>query len=430
MFEAFSDALYTGTCDLHGRDNSGLRWPPRHKQNAASIINHVTWYSDWLYNKSEKYAQQHDLPLKTVLLNPKRKASRAEYLSNLAAYHHRKNRAFLSYAFDDKAARSQAEYSRTIHTKNTTPLFRTEPAKAFPEQFFWELLQAFTIPGSKQTDPIFKRLNLKNCLITLLMHYGARRVSEPFHLYINDIMEDPEKKGSALVKLHHYESGKPPQLDHRSKQCTNRRDYLKQVFGRLPRKDSACSKSYYCGWKNPVVNKECYLVVNWFYPNAGELFWKLWRLYLQHQYVSGDHPFAFTNKNGEPASYHKFIEAHARAVRRIGLDPRKDSGTTAHGHRHAYGHRARAAGIDPITLQRMMDHSSIESQRTYTVPTGEEIRKELKERADGLHLTPAQTTTQKFTGKGRGQDPLLMGFSDVDPLELLSGRYPQLAQGS
>src|SRR5262249_14351604 len=79
-----------------------------------------------------------------------------------------------------------------------------------------------------------------------------------------------------------------------------------------------------------------------------------------------------------------YQDAHARAVRRIGLVPAKMNGTTEHGHRHAYGQRARRGAVDNIVTQRGMHHKSIESQAVYTEPSISEVTSALERATEAL----------------------------------------------
>ena len=47
-------------------------------------------------------------------------------------------------------------------------------------------------------------------LITLLLNGAGFRMSEPFHLYLWDVMEDPSHKGRALVLIQHPSWGAAP----------------------------------------------------------------------------------------------------------------------------------------------------------------------------------------------------------------------------
>jgi integrase len=75
---------------------------------------------------------------------------------------------------------------------------------------------------------------------------------------------------------------------------------------------------------------------------------------------------------GRPYSLAQYNKAHAAACKRIGLTVAKASGTTPHGHRHAYARRLNNAGIEPALIRRFMHHASPESQAVYTQATTKE----------------------------------------------------------
>ena len=104
-----------------------------------------------------------------------------------------------------------------------------------------------------------------------------------------------------------------------------------------------------------------------------------------------------------------FIGQHAKAVERIGLIPAKVLGTTAHGHRHAYGQGLAKAKLGALVIKKAMHHSSLESQEIYTEPEYEQVQTMIEEslrRSDGDE--PDRPNLADF------------GFHDFDPLELLT----------
>ena len=114
------------------------------------------------------------------------------------------------------------------------------------------------------------------------------------------------------------------------------------------------------------------------------------------------HPFAFVSHHGkhkgEPYSIKSFQGAWERAVKRIGLIPGKRHGTSPHGARHGFGMRANKGKVDPFTAQEAFAHSSVDSQRTYRVPSTEQVTEEMDcatlkiqydERMMGANITPS-----------------------------------------
>ena len=414
MFAEFTDALRTGTCDKDGVDPSDLRWKPRN--DAKNIVYHVTTFSDWL---------SEDSGGETELLNPKRKSTQYEYRLNLAAYHHKINRAFLSHTFDDLKFINNAKTSRNISYSNNKSLMSSmEPIYYFNEDDFPRLInEGFKTSSNNIVES--KNYNIRNILITLLMHYGGLRVCEPFHLYLDDISEDPDRKGHALVKVHHPTDGIAPKYfrDKYKKNNANRREYLSQTYGLEPRWNHPI-KSYCAGWKDPLLDspKGKYFVVQWFPLHAGNYFFKLWKQYLKYHFIrpqKNRHPFAFTNKDGDPLSIFSYTKSHTRSVEKIGLKYGKEYGTTKHGHRHAYGQRLSDAKIDPLIIKKSMHHKSIESQIVYTMPSANKVRNELKKASEKLLFE----SESKITNRGTLGDNLssIKKYENTDPIELFSG---------
>ena len=124
-----------------------------------------------------------------------------------------------------------------------------------------------------------------------------------------------------------------------------------------------------------LTSKSGYFEVVFNPPHKAEEFLLVWANYLKYQRVEPargeNHPFAFTNSKGMPETLKNFQRLHRRAVEKIGL-------VVKHGHRHAYGFRARQAGLDQIAIQKAMHHKSPHSCLVYIKPTLEEVTEALK----------------------------------------------------
>lgn len=425
LFKVFVKRLWKGTIGRDGTDPSGLYWRPRKRDDAGYLVNRVSEFSDFMADK-----------LGTTQLNPFKHATSYEEMLNWAAYLHRKARALLAHTW--KAARGQRENKQTRQSRVKRTLVSTQGGtKTFPENRIFDLLfKGFARPGKKNSPLLYERFNLRNILITILMHGGGLRHSEPLHLFVHDVTEDPLHPGRALVRIYHPEEGAAPHdlLDGKGNpvRC-NRERYLLEKYGLKPRNQYRKTDRLYAGWKEPLLNDpiQKYMQVFWFPTFWGELFWKLWGIYLEQLVrVRRDHPFAFVNFNGpnigDPYAMESFSKstsdgaekgAHAAAVKKIGLVSAKDQGTTDHGHRHAFGMRVRKAGISPKEIQVAMHHKSIESQLVYGEPTASEVSITMEEASRRLDEgSPAQSLPDLAT----------YWFKDVDPLGLFSGPFPKL----
>lgn len=412
LFQVFVLRLTSGTAGLDGHDPSGLYWIGLSQATANQITQMLSSFSDWMVEKMGAKA-----------LNPWRDATRAEELLAWAAWHHKHNRAFLAHTMERDAATLANSRARNALLKKT-PVIDHDGVKFFPDDRINDLLfKGFIVPGRQKKLHMEERLNLRDILITMLMHFGGLRMSEPFHLFVHDVMPDPLSGNRAVVRVYHPEQGAAPSdwidASGHSNRC-NRQAYLRGKYGLYPRTEYTHTSQLHAGWKgNLLDHKDKYMLVNWFPTWAGELFWMLWYLYLpQRAMADCDHPFAFVTAKGQPYSIDTFEEQHRRAIERIGLTVAKALGTTPHAHRHAYGQRLKSAKVEPIFIKKALHHKSLESQVVYTEPDQTKLTRLLSD------------ATMQFENSITGTPPnfLSYGFKDVDPLELLSGLRPRLLE--
>jgi hypothetical protein len=370
LFKNFAQRLYTGTFDRKtGLDLSGLCWSPRSPQDASHIITHLTDFFDWLGEMRPEALQ----------VNPRYAGGAFDRQTDETAYQYRRSKAFLGHTWAANA--SSDETGHRVRGRHLPKVESGEPP-AFPEERFEELLiKGFCAAG---------RYEYRGMLITLLLHGGGFRESEPFHLYISDVFPDPLNPHQAKVLIHHPSHGAAP-VDWRNvggePRKGNRAEYLANHFGLVPRTEVMDSR--HAGWKGGTHDAAYYKQVYWFLPEYGEWFLNLWHLYLEQvARLERNHPFAFINLYREPigAMYTltQYNKAHAAACQRIGLTVGKALGTTPHGHRHAYGQRLRIAGVDKALIRRFMHHASLASQEVYTKPNSREAVAALKAAAHQL----------------------------------------------
>lgn len=376
LFIAFSNELHAGTIG-HGKDPSGLWWHPRNSKSANKLIGYITRFSDWLSLRNQDAEFQ---------LNPWREATRHEQRLNWAAFVHRKDNAFLSHLFGKN---EDVNKSRVVRSQSL-PCNDVSPPKTFPESKIDLLL---TKGFHRRVRDQRGLTDLRNVLITMLMHYGGLRISEALSLWSDDVSIEG---GEVIVRVNHPEYGLAP--DNKS----NRADYLQSKFGLVPRKNLVKSiDPLFLGWKDPLITDVTHMCFEvYFFPSdAGHEFVRLWRDYHLIQRIKPapgyGHPYAFTNQFGQPYSYRMFRKAHERAIERIGLDYCKLLGTTPHGHRHAYGQRLAAANLPEIYIKNAMHHKSIESSKTYTQPTSNDFRRRMNDIETRLSEQHADATTQQ-----------------------------------
>jgi len=416
LFNAFAQRLYLGSVGPDG-DPSGLYWPAMRSNTANVLLGCLAGFSEWLVE------HRGAKPLSTTVM-----PSGHDERLMMAAWEHRRSRAFLGHALPSTPARPT---SRSTNRRRTLSGGSVEDAVSFPERHFMDLLvRGFVRHGYGQHPDPLLRLSLRDILITLLMHGAGLRMSECFHLWVHDVQPDPLDPTVALVRVHHPSEGDAPDdwLDERGKpmRC-NRAAYLAGRYGRRPRHEMLGTEA--AGWKNPALDGRYYLQAYWFPRDLGRLFLRLWNLYLlQLVQVTRHHPYAFVVLRGptigDVYGIEPFKQAHRRAIERIGLEPAKALGTTPHGHRHAFGRRLMRANVEPVLRKKALHHRALSSQAVYTAPSVTEVSQALDVAAQRLDTLVIEGRIVRPT---IGLEQLTaFGFKDIDPDELLSGPSPKL----
>lgn len=381
FFMNFAQKLYIGTCDLAtGHDPSGLYWMPRPEKEVQGIITGLT---EWFDHMSLR------LP-GAGTFNPKTRAGSFDQLIYEAAYQFHRDRAFLGHNWATNSGDSiyASNRSRAIRPARS-PSVDTENPPAFPEERFLDLLfTGFLING---------RYDYRNMLITLLLNGAGFRESEPFHLFMSDVAPDPLNRKSALVLIHHPVHGAAPGdwLDESGRPMRgNREAYLRDKWGLVPRNRMMGTR--HAGWKGGLhesIRGAKVFRAYWFVPQYGEIFMKLWYRYMEEVValrVERSHPYAFVNTERDPKGdmykVGQYSAAFAAAVRRIGLQPSKELGTSSHGNRHAYGRRLKAGKLDSKLIQKFMHHTAVSSQDVYTQPTQAETYQAIEAAAARLGM--------------------------------------------
>lgn len=360
--QRFVDDLVGGTVDAGGHDSRGLYWPPHRPVIVEAHLGRINAFGDWL---SERLGQRS--------LNPWRTATPQERIVQLRRFERRTAGALLAHAAYRSHEKQGADHVRSVRApRGTRGVF--DAVKAFREDAFLKLIKHGWSKRARHGAPLASRYRLRDLMVTLLMHGGGLRVSEPFHLFVGDVVEDPDHPGSALVHLFHPERGAAPEEE--GGPWRDREHYLLDKWKRRPR--TLETGALQAGWKNLALTdtRRRASQVYWFPEYAGAMFWTLYRAYLRHR-PDADHPWLFVSERkterGQPYSIAAFEQAHARAVRRVGLLAGKAHGTSPHGHRHAYGLALKRAGLDRRVIQRALHHRNPASQDVYTEPEAAEI---------------------------------------------------------
>jgi integrase len=379
MFKMFAYRLQFGTINEKGCDPSGLFWEQRSQKSAQTLLNYITEYSDWLYNESDG---------KTKLLNPHRSASPQEKMLNLSAYNHRINNSFLKHTYSDEHKAKSVESVRSIKAAKTSRQNKQqEAAKTFPEEKFADLITfGFRKKSAKSGGRTAENYRVDYILITMLMNLGGLRVSESFHLYVDDIIPFEDR---LEIKVYHPVEGLAPARARRKYKNNKlqRKEFLMKEYGLLDRKSERTGR--YAGWKNSAVDPstKAFPVLTFADKALVVLFYELFQIYMKMRVEplpGREHPFLFTDRNGDPLQLKTYTQAYERAIRKIGMTPLLEYGGSPHCHRHSYGQRLADCKVDPLTIKYCMHHSSLESQETYTKPNMNKIRSSLTVGLDSL----------------------------------------------
>lgn len=368
--QAFVDELVAGTVDARGRDVRGLYWLPRSVETAHGHLQRVTAFADWLVQRMGQQA-----------LNPWRTARPEEKLAALRRFDRRKAAALLSHAAVRRDEPERAARARQVQQ----PLFHTEASEiyAFDETEFRRFLEVgWQWRPSLRFEARHHRL--RNLMISLLLHAGGIRLSEAFHIFVGDVVANPDRPGHALVWLFHPERGEAP--TEPGGPWRDRKHYLSARWGLEPR--NCVTGRFHAGWKNLALtdSRRRASRVSWHPVAWGETFWQLYADYVRLR-PDGEHPYLFVSERcaqrGEPYTADSFRQAHERAVKRAGLDYGKGKGTSPHGHRHAYGTRLTKAKVERRHIARAMHHRNLFSQDVYSQPSHREVDEAIRAASDG-----------------------------------------------
>lgn len=245
-------------------------------------------------------------------------------------------------------------------------------------------------PPEKILDLINATDNLRDKLAFLLLFFGGLRLSEPLHIYVNDITT-PD--GEAKIKIAHPESSNyswnAPFIGNQTGQ---RSRFLLERYQLCPRNKLGLKNPFHAGWKGVLHTENTdeggfY----WLLPGIGNLFAKLHRQYL-HEFrakIDDKHPYYFVNLNedqyGTPLKISNLTKSFYRAAKRVGLSA-SDPGVNPHGARHFYGYFCASFLKLPIDkTQYMMRHAKIRSTQVYYTIDERVVRTELQKAHERLN---------------------------------------------
>jgi hypothetical protein len=258
VLAAFAEALVGGTIDYEGVDQSGLFWTPKSLDRATVILNSLTVFADWLVDRYQATA-----------LNPWSAASPGQQIAYWRRFEKRRPQSLLMNTQGIERATANARQIRAVRIARKAVTADLAPVKYFPRDRIWDLLEkGFAVAADRSTANLYEQLNIRDAIITVLMHGGGLRESEPFHLYVTDIAVDPHNPKSALVRLFHPEQGAAPAdfINPLTKKLVHadREQYLRLKWQMEPR--NLVPGRLHAGWKDLHLIDESlkFALVHWF----------------------------------------------------------------------------------------------------------------------------------------------------------------------
>jgi Phage integrase family len=377
LFRGFALAVLAGTIKKDGSDPTGLLWPSTPRSRTVGFVKSIEAFAEWCGNEADEVSP---IAPEVLPLTP----GTAEHMTSLLVWHRLRRVSMLQHI-----KKAPTTHSKSVVEHGQDPRGHdAEPVKFFPPQYAEKLLwEGYKRPGAGREPNIFLRYNVRDMMIALLDGWGGLRRSEGLHLWLDDVVDDPNSPGQALVVLHHPAESKlhwQGRLAGRSEVLT-RREVLRRAYGLQPRNEVKRG-AYHAGWKGMDLDSNYRTCVFWIDDQAGALFWTLYLGYIrfvrptimdQRRKMGGrDHPFLFVSERinpktgllGEPYSEKAYERNHRAAVERIGLVYAKDKGTTTHGLRHLYGQTLTKFGVPAQVIKKGLHHRSFLSQAPYTAP--------------------------------------------------------------
>jgi integrase len=261
-----------------------------------------------------------------------------------------------------------------------------------------------TTLSCEEIDAIIDReRNFMLKALWIVLAYLGPRLSEPLNMWFCDFLSPTDARrffrtdlvGPVAVFADPWDSKYVGHFDSR-RAIQTRAEYLASQYGLKPRPDAEGDRK--AGWKGMMTFNPEWLLTHGTWTDkkrAAEFAGLLDQIREFHADIRTtklSHPYLFVNcKNreflGEPLQISNVEKAFERACRRVDVDP-NSPGASIHGMRHFYKWYARnELELDEETVQLMLRHISVASQRHYGKrPTDiadamEKVRARTEERA-------------------------------------------------
>lgn len=393
-------AIHNGTRDRKTLlDPLGLYWPSSKVSQAKAVVSCLFDFIEWCHIEGiieKDITSASDFPTNEV--------SCLRYLHEAAK---QKSRMFLSHIVSTKklaeniANRKQREF---VELKGSIP-YKSAEDKIFPGEIIEPLLKHGFVLNEECDNP-YHREDITAKYITLMLLFGGLRVSEPFHMWFNDII--PSFDGGPKAFIRHPSESKTYLVGEEE---LSRREYLARS-GLAPRNDPSDTSSYHAGWKSLAVDTNQSAPIFFLHRPASILIASIHIGYLRYRQAlmkirekrgEPNHPFLYVSKHagyeGNPYSIKSYNKALERAYERLNkfcglnIKLRKQYGTTPHGMRHYYGQALIDCGMPTKVIQKAMHHRSPLSQGIYTEPKFKKIQSMLNDARNKIESGESETAT-------------------------------------
>ncbi|MBI2407953.1 MAG: hypothetical protein HYV19_06615 [Gemmatimonadetes bacterium] len=165
--------LGSGTIRPDGSDPLDLNWFPVSPDRAHEIVRHVTAYGDFC-----------TLNAGAERLNPLVPASFSQRIAAFRHFEHQRTSSLLLHVYGPRQKAQRAAMARKVVVTGV-PTKATNAPRHFP---FTHTLALFQQGFQRaESGPLWERYHIRDMLIALLQRFGGLRVSEPFHLFAQDI---------------------------------------------------------------------------------------------------------------------------------------------------------------------------------------------------------------------------------------------------
>lgn len=381
VLQDFCNGLRHGTMLDNLTDPSGLFWPPITSDNVRT--GYGTWldrFFDWMFDMDRVDELAGVLPFFAEVKHG---------VFGHAAHSQRPNRyRFLAHlnpksrSDSERSALGAGIFRKHSEPTNTGPDLTAvpiSPVYSFPKEHVVPLIEHGFVRQAYRNDALEQvdHTGRLDALIAL----GGLRGSERLHMWVNDLQV---VNGKVKGFLRHPESF--------VESCgRSREQVLMERYNGMRPRTKAFGRGH-VGFKKPRLNPQQWAPIRWLEMDYfHEYFAEQLRFYVgvyrkavmerRRKAGLGDHPFLLVSSRhspeqnqfvGDPLSSSAAAGRWKRAVEGMGLEHRKEQGTTRHGTRHLFGGTLESLGTPIQDIATDMHHRSILSTLVYLSRSDEE----------------------------------------------------------